>query len=173
MKATLQLPNGTKIEIDGEPDEVRKLLSWAATQLEPTASPRAPVKKPSAKAQIATPAAEPEGITTLAVVNRIKEDEALQWTHPLLDSRDVTRRVLLPLYVASLIDAGADGITSGFISRVYAELGIRIGVGNVSTELSGKSKKYVLADVVRRKGAPVHYKISRAGRTFLEQGRNE
>jgi len=172
MKATLQLANGTKIEIDGEPDEVRGLLSWAAARVEPAAASPVLVKKPIAKSPVAAPVTDVAGITTLAVVNRIKEDETLQWTHPLLDSRDVTRRVLLPLYVASIIDAGAEGITSGFISRVYAELGIRMGVGNVSTELSGKSKKYVLADVVRRKGAPVHYKISRAGRTFFEEKRN-
>ncbi len=171
MKATLQLANGTKVQIDGDADEVRGLLSWAATQAQAPDVARSG-KTSLAKLPVAESAAEPEGITTLAVVNRIKQDEFLKWTHPLLDSRDVTRRVLLPLYVASLIDAGADGITSGFISRVYSELGIRMGVGNVSTELSGKSKKYVLADVVRRKGAPVHYKLSRAGRTFFEQGRN-
>jgi hypothetical protein len=71
-----------------------------------------------------------------------------------------------------MIDASAKGATSGFISRTYAELGVKMAVGNISTELSGRSKKYVIADVVRRKGAPVHYKISRAGRSFFEQGRN-
>jgi hypothetical protein len=173
MKATLRLANGTKVEIDGEPDEVRRLLADFSGVPEPRPPGILPPgKRPTAKSRSVEPINEVEGITELAVVNRIKEDEALQWTHPILDSRDMTLRILLPLYVASEIDPGAEGITSGFISRVYAELGIRMNVGNTSTELSGRSKKFVLADIVRRKGAPVHYKISRAGRAFFEQSRN-
>jgi hypothetical protein len=172
MKATLQLANGTKVEIDGEPDEVRRLLAdfSGSPDLKPPDAPRH-VRKTTAS-RPAEPRDEAETITELAVVNCIKEDESLQWTHRILDSRDMTLRVLLPLYVASKIDASAKGVTSGFISRTYSELGVKMAVGNISTELSGRSKKYVIADVVRRKGAPVHYKISRAGRTFFEQGRN-
>ena len=68
----------------------------------------------------------------MAIVNRLKEDEDLAWMHEILDSRDMSRRVLLPLYVASEIDPSAEGLTSGYISRIYTELGVRIAQANVS-----------------------------------------
>lgn len=175
MKATLHLPNGTKVEIDGESEEVRRLLETFSGQESRTRTPSGKVPIPHARTRPDSNPADDdavEEIGPLAVVNRIKEDESLQWLQAVVDSRDMTRRVLLPLYVASEIDPRCEGVTSGFIARVYTELGVRIAQANVSRELSGKAKKYVLADTVRRKGAPVHYKISRAGRTFLEQGRN-
>ena len=176
MKATLHLPNGTKVEIDGESDEVRRLL--AAFSGEGSGTKASAGKAASVPPPRTHPDVKPgdgdvvDEISPLAVVNRIKEDETLQWVQAVVDSRDMTKRVLLPLYVAAEIDPRGEGVTSGFISRVYTELGVRIAQANVSRELSGKAKKYVLADTVRRKGAAVHYKISRVGRAFLEQSRN-
>jgi hypothetical protein len=176
VKATLHLPNGTKVEIDGESEEVRRLLEAFSGQESRAKAPGGKIASiPSSRTHPDVKPADGEvtnEISPLAVVNQIKEDESLQWVQAVVDSRDMTRRVLLPLYVASEIDSRGEGVTSGFISRVYAELGVRIAQANVSRELSGKAKKYVLADTVRRKGAPVRYKISRVGRAFLEQSRN-
>jgi len=173
MKANLVLPNGTKVEIDGSLSEVRRLLDNFSGPS--PGAPQAPSKsrgKPTAKSRDNDEEEGSGAVGELAIVNRIKEDESLQWLHAIVDSRDMTRRILAPLYVAAEIDSRADGLTSGLISRIYTELGVRIDTANVSRELSGKAKKYVLADKVRRKGAPVHYKISRAGRAFLRQDRD-
>lgn len=173
MKASFALPNGTRVEIDGTPDDVQRVLS-SFTQTEATSggstSHRAVKKQQVQQQGSATPMESAEALTEMAVVNRIKDDESLKWLHQIIDSRDMTRRVLMPLYVAAEIDARAEGLTSGFISRVYAELGVRLDQANASTALSGKAKRFVLADVQRRKGSPVRYKISRAGRAYLEQG---
>jgi hypothetical protein len=174
VKATLVLQNGTKVELDGDASEVQGLLGYFSGAGSPSHD-RA--KQPTSSVGIAHEARDndhelSETVTELVVVNRIKEDESLEWAHAIIDSRDVTRRVLLPLYVAAEINPRADGLTSGFITRVYSELGVRLDQANVSKELSGRAKKYVLADGVRRKGAPVHYKISRAGRIYLENGRD-
>jgi hypothetical protein len=182
MKATMLLPNGTKVEIDGDADEVRRLLndfSGALATLPLTIPPKPkPKSKTKTKAKPAAARAQREddgavgGITELAVVNHIKEDEAFQWVHAILDSKDQMLRALVVLYVAAETDPQGPGVTTGFISRVYLELGVRLTTANVSSELAGRAKKYVLADAVRRKGAAVNYKLSRVGRAFIESKRD-
>jgi hypothetical protein len=172
MKASFTLPNGTKVEMDGTPDDVQRVLAtFSPSNVGERAAAPPSLGLPKTKSETGSDSESAEAITEMAIVNRLKEDEALAWLHEVVDSRDMTRRVLLPHYVASEVDSRAEGVTSGFISRVYTELGVRIAQANISTELSGKAKKFVLADVVRRKGAPVRYKISRAGRSYLEQNR--
>lgn len=177
MKASLTLADGTKVEIDGAPDEVQRLLAtFSSSGPDKAGKPSPPRSRTAREKNVVhsdSDSASTESVTEMAIVNRLKEDEDLAWMHEVLDSRDMTRRVLLPLYVAAEIDPSAEGLTSGYISRIYTELGVRIAQANVSRELSGKAKKYVLADTVRRKGAPVRYKISRAGRSYLEQQRRD
>jgi hypothetical protein len=171
MKATFVLPNDTRVELDGDASDVQELLAHFSRA--PAATVRAPRRaQATARRDVHdTTGDSNDQINEIDVVNRIKSDDALTWLHDIIDSRDVTDRVLLPLYVAGQMEPRTTGLTSGFISRVYAELGVRISVPNVSTELSRKAKRYVLADAVRRKGAPVRYKISRAGVSYLEQRR--
>ena len=173
MKATFVLPSGTKVEVDGETAEVQALLERYTTEADgqPRPQPRQPARGPTSSDNGGSD--EDNQISEIAVVNRIKEDDALSWLHDIIDSRNVLDRVLLPLFVVNQIDSRADGLTSGFISRVFAELGVRLAVPNVSTVLSGKAKRYVLADSSRRKGTPVRYKISRAGMSYLEQQRRD
>jgi hypothetical protein len=185
MKASFVLTNGTKVEIDGTPVEVQQLLStysggapMGSTSSGPAPAPPAKSKtrsKTKAKAKpkvVASTDDDAGGLSELELVNHIKEDERFEWLDRLLDAKDMTIRVMLVLFVAAEVDPQAPGLTSGFIARVHLQLGVRLDVSNVSKELSGRGKKYVLADVVRRKGAPVHYKLSRVGRAFMEQQRD-
>jgi hypothetical protein len=169
MKASFRLQNGTNVEIDGDPEDVQTLLAHFSSPGHAVTQSVKPRKIDATRRKSTT--VEPAGasVSEIEVVNWIKEQGSAPWIDEILDSRDVTRRVLLPLYVSEKLRPGVGGITSGFISRVLTQLGVKISIPNVSTELSGKANRLVLAGSVRRRGAPVNYRISRAGVALLEQ----
>jgi hypothetical protein len=172
MKASFVLSNGTTVNLDGDPTDIEGLLAHFRADGQSKAIVQKTVARRLPKDRSVTLVPEPgDGPSEMEIVNWLKEEGSAPWVDQILDSRDVTRRVLLPLYAAHKLAISGSGVTSGFISRVLAQLGVRISVPNASRELSGRAKRYVLANTVRRKGAAVNYKISRAGMAFLEQGR--
>jgi hypothetical protein len=60
-------------------------------------------------------------------------------------------------------------LTSGEVSKVTTELGIRIDVANASKTLSGSASRYVIGDRVRKSGQPVRYKLSRRGHAYVKE----
>jgi len=163
MKASFTLPNGTLVQLDGDPNDVRAMLNHLGSD---SASKGTRAMQPAARSAVNDQPDEAT-ISEIDVVNWIKNQTELPWIDQVLDSRDVTRRVLLPLYALHHMGSRA-GATSGFVSRVLAQLGVRISVPNVSTELAGRAKKFVLASSVRKKGAAVFYTISRAGINYMD-----
>jgi hypothetical protein len=114
---------------------------------------------------------EPAGpVDLVAVVNHIKScEEAEQIEKEILDKIDQLPRVLLPLYIVHEYMGNMAGLTSGEVSKVTTELGIRIDVANASRTLSGSASRYVIGDRVRKSGQPVRYKLSRRGHAYVKE----
>jgi len=165
--ASITLPNGTQVEITGTPEEVHKLLelySSGATKRKssPSRTRKAP---PTGKSVEEDNAADINGL-----VNTIKtcaESELIE--SRVLDSNSQLDRILLPLYAVAKHYDNDFGLTTGDISRVTAELGVRVSTSNVSKVMSKSSvSRFVLGDQVRRKGTPVKYKLSRRGIQYMD-----
>lgn len=173
-KASLTLRNGTTVTIEGTAMEVRDLLTFYDS------APKASLPDPSRTASAASVSLKPRSpskdeqdpekpVDLMAIVNHIKScDEAEDMEKNILDRIDQLPRVLLPLYIVYEHMSNMTGLTSGEISRVTTELGIRIMVANASTKLSGAASKYVIGDRARKSGQPVRYKLSRRGHAYVK-----
>jgi len=172
-KASIELPNGTSVIIEGTPEEVRKLLEYyGAGSSERGAGAGAAGKKTDEKAKKATtggatgPATDQPNLAE--IINLIRNsDEAEKIETNILDRTSQVNRVLLPLYVVHEELGAAYGLTSGEISKITTNLGIPVQSPNVSNTLSGTASRYVMPDKVRKKGQPVRYKLSRRGVKYL------
>ena len=174
-KATLELPNGTKVVVEGTPEEVTKLLDFygggsggSESSSQPTG--RKKTKKKASKKVAHTPkdskkADEPD---LPEIVNLIKNcDEAEDIETRILDQTSQVNRVLLPLYIVHEYLDNAYKLTSGEIATITTELGVPINQPNAAHTLSGTASKYVVGDRVRKKGQAVRYKMSRRGVKYL------
>lgn len=174
--ATINLPDGTVVSIDGTPEEVAKLLQLyggsAASAASLVAVSRSPRKrKPGKQHKPSTNTPDsPESSRDLnEIINLVKnceEAEAIETT--ILDRVSQVNRILLPLYILHEHLDNAYGLTSGDISQITKGLGIPIHVANVSNTLSKTASKYVMGDRVRKKGQPVAYKLSRRGMQYIQ-----
>ncbi len=167
-KASIELPNGTSVTIEGTPEEVRKLLEYYGA----TGTARTPDLKGEKKAKKrATAARSPETTEQpdLAdIVNLIRNsDKAEKIETTILDRTSQVNRILLPLYIIHEELGNAVGLTSGDISKITKNLGIPVQTPNVSNTLSGTAARYVMPDKMRKKGQPVKYKLSRRGAKYL------
>lgn len=167
-KASIELPNGTCITIEGTPEEVRKLLEFYGT----AGTARTPDLKGEKKSKKrATAAKKPETTEQpdlAEIVNRIRNsDEAEKIETTILDRTSQVNRILLPLYVIHEELGNAVGLTSGDISKITKNLGIPVQTPNVSNTLSGTAARYVMPDKMRKRGQPVKYKLSRRGVKYL------
>jgi hypothetical protein len=87
----------------------------------------------------------------------------------ILDKAGQVNRVILPLYIVHEYMENKIGLTTGEVSKVTKELGIPISPANVSHTYIGSGKRYVLADIARKRGRPVRYQLSRRGVTYLKE----
>lgn len=169
-KASLKLPNGTAVQVEGTPEEIRKLLAFygGSTDRVGTAPPRAgsTTKKGNAASSGAEKDREPD---IIEIVNLIKEsDEAAAIEKHILDRTSSVDRTLLPFYVVHEQLHDTFGLTSGDINRVLKELGVPIATSNIAHTLSGSASRYVIGNRPRTKGVPVRYKLSRKGLLYLK-----
>jgi hypothetical protein len=167
-KATLSLPNGTSVQIEGTTDEVKKLLEFyggePSRSTNRRASPRAPLKK-----QHRTTEGEDASVDLANIVNLAKDcDEADKIESQILDRTSQVDRTLLPLYIVHEHLDNSVGLTTGEISKITKNLGIPIATANVSHTLSGAASRYVMGDKVKKKGQPVRYKLSRRGVKYVK-----
>lgn len=177
-KATMILPNGTKVDIEGTTEEVTQLLATVgqgggARQLTPSHSHRAKKKaRRGARADglaNAKSGNEQSAVDITAIVNEVKNcDEADVIEEKILDKTSQVDRTLLPLYIVYEYIESKVGLTSGDINRVTKQLGIPISTANASRTLSGTASRYVMADSVRKKGVPVRYSLSRKGAQYMK-----
>lgn len=170
-KATLKMPDGTLVEIEGTAGEIERLLEFysnRASQSEPTLQASTPPKKKQARKQTAS--VDSDNKPDLAkIVNLVKDcDEAEQIETQILDRSGQVNRVLLPLYIVYEHMSNAIGLTSGDVKKITTDLGISIHIANASKTLSKTASKYVIGDTTRRKGQPVRYKLSRRGIQYFK-----
>ncbi|MEL6567136.1 MAG: hypothetical protein AAFQ22_01880 [Pseudomonadota bacterium] len=178
--ANIELPDGTTIKIEGDVDEIAKI-----TALYRNAPPQAvsPVQShaeatPSKGAQLADPQDKlswpEEGVDIPQLVAMIKDcDEAELIEDKILDKSDVLPRVILPFYIGEKYFTGDTLLTSGDIEKITDQLGVKVPISSASRALSDKGKSYLSANVVRKKGSVVKYKINRRGMKYLEEVLNK
>ena len=171
-KATLTLPSGTVVNVEGTTEEVQALLTFygGATERVPTGRAKASSRPRRGKNAAVKPQPESSsGAVDLSeIVNLVKNcDEAEAIERQVLDRTSQVNRTLLPLYIVHDHLKNAFGLSSGDISKITTDLGVPVSRSNASTTLSGTASKYVIGDRVRRKGHPVKYKLSRRGSQYM------
>lgn len=158
VRASLTLPNGRTVNIEGSPDEVKKLLDLYA------AKPPRP-DQPHQQQGVAQGAA----VDLTAIVGLVKDcEEAEAIERNILNRSSQVDRTLLPLYIVHEHLKNAYGLSSGEISKITTELGVPVFVSNASKTLSGAAARYVIGDRVRKRGQPVRYKLSRRGVQYMQ-----
>lgn len=181
--AKVELPNGTKVEIDGTIDEIARLLHGYGGAPTPAPAPvTAPLNgsdggkvtaKPRRRVGVrgGSPKVEGEGgVDIPKIVELIKEcDEAEKIEEKVLNQRGVLNRILLPLWIVGKYIDPELGLTSGDASKVTDQLGVKVTVPGASTALSDQAKSYVTADSVRKRGAVVRYRLNRRGYQYFEE----
>jgi len=177
-KASIKLPDGTSVVIEGSPEEVAKLLALyggAASGASETSgisteeSGRRHVTSKK-KSQVSTKTESSESPDLFAIITHIKNcDIAESIETQVLDKTGQVNRILLPLFIVHEYMDNAHGLTSGEISQLTTDLGIPVQQPNASRTLSGTASKYVIGDKVRKKGLPVRYKLSRRGVQYFKR----
>lgn len=175
-KANVKLPDGTTVEVSGSPEEIARVLSLyggSGTQSSSAAGSKKKTSRKKTKKKAASKgkstAKSTHQVDWTEIVNLVKTcDEAEAIEEKILDQTSQVNRTLLPLYIVhEHLDNGV-GLTSGDVNKVTTDLGIPIATANASRTLSGTASRYVIADRVRKKGAPVRYKLSRRGVQYLK-----
>lgn len=172
-KASIELPNGTSVVIEGTPEEVRKLLKFYGGSLpEHKTTRKEKLKRTGQRASDRTQSRErdvnKDQPDLAEIINLIRNsDDAEKIEANILDRTSQVNRVLLPLYIVHEHMDNAFGLTSGDVSKIAINLGIPVQAPNVSNTLSGTASRYVMPDKVRKRGQPVRYKISRRGVKYL------
>lgn len=174
-KASLKLPNGPTITLEGTPEEVKHLLelyggeeqraSKAATQS------RGIQRSRTNGSSTQTTKDKQDGNPDINLIVTLAKDcdEAEAIEKQILDRTAQVDRTLLPLYIVHEYLHNAFGLTSGEVKKITTELGIPISQPNASRTLSGTASKYVIGDKIKVKGQPVRYKLSRRGVTYMKE----
>lgn len=166
-KANIKLPDGTTIQIEGNLEEIQKLLDYYSSktpQSPPTENNRARKKNTGIDND-----QEASGVTLSEIINTIKDcDEAELIDQNILDKTSRVNRILLPLYIISKYHKNNIDLSTGEISKITQDLGVKISVSNVSHVLSKTAKSYVIGDKVKKKGRKVKYQLSRRGMKYME-----
>ena len=176
-KASLTLPNGTVVQIEGTSEEVRVLLQYYSGAADSSGSGsdntarRTGRRSRRRKVASQKSADKPrEDLPDLSQsVNLAKTcDEAEDIEREILDRVSQVDRTLLPLYIVHQHLKNEFGLTSGEVSKITNDLGVPVSGPNASRTLSGTAAKYVIGDRVRKKGQPVRYKLSRRGSQYMQ-----
>ena len=178
-KASLTLPNGTVVQIEGTVEEVQGLLTFygSGAAMRGAARPenraigtRPKRRKPKSAPDPSTQAEDSGGTPNLSeIVNLAKNcDEAEDIERQILDRASQVDRTLLPLYIVHEHLENRFGLSSGAVSKITTDLGVPVSQPNASKTLSGTAAKYVIGDKVRKKGQAVRYKLSRRGVQYLK-----
>jgi hypothetical protein len=164
-KANLTLPNGTEVTIEGDPEEIRRLLEVYAHAPGTKTRGSPPVRESAAEKS--EPAPEDVDLISL-VVNAIKSSEHAELIEQkILDQRNQLNRVLLPLFIVHEELGNKYELTSGDIAKITRELGVPVGQPDVSKTLAGEASRFVLGDKTRSRGKAVRYKMMRRGVQYL------
>lgn len=165
-KASLKLPDGTTVHIEGSAEEIQKIISLHRPSGSGTPAAKTSTRKIKTTSK-STTKSDDTGIDLMSIVNEIKNyKEAEKIEENILDRTSQVDRILLPLYILNNVNDKLK-MTSGEIAKVLSDLGVNIFQPNVALTLSGAASKYVIGDKVRKRGQVVRYKISRRGLQYL------
>ena len=173
IKASLSLPNGTVVEIEGSASEVKELLQYYGTKpstASSSSSRRRTKRRSEALDESRGSSASSDPTPNLAeIVNLVKTcDDAEKIEKTILDRSSQVDRTLLPLYIVHEHLNNSLGLSSGDINKITTDLGVPVSTPNASHTLSGTAAKYVIGDKVRRRGQSVRYKLSRRGIQYMQ-----
>ncbi len=146
------------------------LLGGSAERVEGSRGRAAPARQGSSRKT--RKAEESKGATPdlAKIVNLVKDcDESEAIGKEILDRTSQVDRTLLPLYVVHEYMGNAFDLTSGHISKVTGDLGIRISQPAASRTLAATASRYVMGDKVKKKGLAVRYKLTRRGVKYMKQ----
>lgn len=175
-KATVTLPNGTVITVEGNAEDAARIVAAATGHAASKSSAGSGGMTP--KKTSATKPAQPSSngpqpnleIDVMELVQIAKTcDEADVIEQKIIDQRNIVNRVLLPLYLIYKYKNNESQMTSGEISKFWRELSVPLDQGNASRTLSNDAKSYVVGNQARVKGRAVGYKIVRRGFQLIEQ----
>ena len=171
-KATIKLPSGAIVTLEGTPEEVHHLLllhSGGTPTPDSTIQQKQKGKKKPTKDSSMSVESSDDTPDLNEIVNFVKNcEEAEAIEKNVLDRTSQVDRTLLPLYVVHTYKGNRFGLTSGEISKVTSELGVRVTQPNASTTLSTTASRYVMGDKVRKPGQPVRYRLSRRGVQYMK-----
>jgi hypothetical protein len=163
-KASMTLPDGTTVIIEGSPDEIKKIIG--TRQVGQPEIKEKPERRRRSKKQVLSAAGD--GVDLPELVNQAKSSDDFELIETnILDRTSLVDRILLPLYVASKHISEHTSLTSGEISKFLSQLGVNIAQPNVARTLSSTALKYVIGDKIRRQGQAVRYRLSRRGMQYL------
>lgn len=172
-KATLTLPSGTSVVIEGTVEEVQQLLEANSAITAASAKPaRKSTKRPQRKSvsgEKRPSSTNQPKVDVSAVVNAIKNSD--DWDaieEKVLNKSSQLGRLLLPLYAAKKYLNLDIGLSSGDIARTTRELSVPLSTSNASKALSGAASKYVIGDAVRKQGNMVRYALHKRGVDYFE-----
>ncbi|MEQ8194020.1 MAG: hypothetical protein RIB59_05995 [Rhodospirillales bacterium] len=168
-KASLKLPDGTSVLIEGTAEEVARLLATVGGATTAQQNKPKKARKPRTGNDKGKKVEGTDGPDLNEIVNLIKScDEAEAIEKQILDKAGLVNRSLLPLYIIHEHFNNKFGLTTGEISAVTADLGVKISTPNVSTTLSKTASRYVQGDRLRKRGQIVRYLLSRKGVQYLK-----
>ena len=174
-KASLKLPNGTVVTLEGTREEVKHLLELYGGEgprvPRPAARTRGTRRSKTHASRPNPPEDKNDGKPDLnQIVTLAKDcDEAEAIEKQILDRAAQVDRTLLAVYIVHEYLDNAFGLTSGEVKKITTDLGIPISQPNASRTLSGTASKYVIGDKVKVKGQPVRYKLSRRGVKYMKE----
>ncbi len=159
----MKLPNGTAVTVEGDPDEIRRIIEFYGGN--PGTRSERGTARGEARPKPAPAPSEDEDVDRVSlVVNEIKSsDSAVQIEEKILDQKSQLNRILLPIFIVHEQLGNGFGLTSGEIAKITRELGVPVGQPDVSKILAGDASRFVLGDRTRVKGKAVRYKLSRRG----------
>jgi len=165
-KANFTLPNGTVISIEGNVEDIQKIVELYGNSSSPS-----DISSKSPKSH--DPKRPPQSLNQkdyiTQIVNKIKdceESEAIE--KYIIDKNSQLNKVLLPLYISHEYMENTISLQSGEISKITKELGIRISQPHVSRSLSGAASRYVMGDRTRKAKHVVKYKLNRRGLKYMK-----
>lgn len=173
VKASIKLADGTRVEIDGSPEEVERLMSLydkGGGSSQHRRSDR-PTSRSEAQPDGKSPTEQTNkpSLDLSVIINAIKDcDEAELIEEKILDRNSQVDRTLLPLYIVHEYMENEHALSSGDVNKVTTQLSVPVSTPNASTTLAGAASKYVIGDATRKKGSAVRYKLNRRGVKYMK-----
>lgn len=166
-KASMTLPDGTTVVVEGSSEEIQKIISpHRPAQMEAKETPP-PNKEKHIKKKISrSESGEPDLAALINTTKTCREFDSIEAN--VLDRSSVVDRLLLPLYIAHEYVSEHLALTSGDITRYLSQFSVNIAQPNVAKNLSSSASRYVIGDTIRVKGKATRYRISRKGLSYIK-----